>query len=142
MPSPDYLLKKNHLRTTNCRQQMLGQFIAANIALTHSDIEHKLSNFDRVTIYRTLQTFLDKGIIHKIIDDEGSTQYALCNDCNAHTHFDEHLHFKCTQCQTIRCIDSVTIPALLLPSGYSYTDASILVRGICNTCNKTNTLSN
>jgi Fur family transcriptional regulator, ferric uptake regulator len=99
-PDKKSILKEFSLRNTSCREEILQVFLNKNFALSHADIENKLSeNFDRVTIYRTLKTFLDKGIIHKVLDDEGTTKYALCKEaCAHHEHHHEHVHFKCIQC--------------------------------------------
>ena len=57
------ILKKNQLSVTDSRKQILELFINSEGALAHSDIEkHTGDIFDRVTVYRTLQTFVDKGI--------------------------------------------------------------------------------
>ena len=62
------LLKKNHMSVTDSRLQILELFYHAPGALAHADIEKKASDkIDRVTIYRTLQTFEEKGIIHNMI---------------------------------------------------------------------------
>ena len=73
------ILKQIDLRHTYTRENILNGFISKTIALSHADIESFLiDGFDRVTIYRTLKTFLDKGIIHKVLDDQGGIKYALC----------------------------------------------------------------
>lgn len=136
MRDSSHILKANQLRQTDCRQKMIAQFTRYSHALAHSELEQQLTEFDRVTIYRTLHTFLEKGIVHKVLDDAGATRYALCNHCTEHAHHDEHIHFKCTQCQMIQCIDTISIPPIQLPQGYSYTDSNFLVRGICQQCNQ------
>ena len=53
-------LKGHHLRTTTCREDVLSTFINKKNALSHGDLEGALGeNYDRVTIYRTLKTFLE-----------------------------------------------------------------------------------
>jgi Fur family transcriptional regulator, ferric uptake regulator len=130
------LLDDHDLRKTNCREDVLGLFLEKNHALAHSDIEQTLSDqFDRVTIYRTLKSFTDKGLIHKVLDDEGVTKYALCKThCSSHEHHDEHVHFKCIRCGLTNCLDDVTIPKLKLPSGYKALETNLLVQGICIAC--------
>ena len=77
----DTLLKDFNLRSTPNRQEILHLFLRKNYALSHGDIEKEIDNsLDRVTVYRTLKTFLDKGLIHKVLDDEGALKYALCNE--------------------------------------------------------------
>lgn len=133
-------LKLFSLRQTDCREDVLDILLNHDFALSHGDIEGQLSDkFDRVTVYRTLKTFLDKGLIHKVLDDEGTTKYALCRD-NCHTedhkHHHDHVHFKCNICGHTTCLDHVLIPALNLPSGYQRIETSLLVQGVCAVCNQ------
>ena len=94
------LLKTHKLRTTSSRAAILGIFFNQQHALSYSDIEKEVSaSYDRVTVYRTLKSFLDKGVIHKVLDDSGTLKYALCNDhCSTVEHHHDHVHFKCTKC--------------------------------------------
>ncbi len=134
------ILKDFKLRNTNCREEILDVFLQRDFALSHADLETNISEtFDRVTVYRTLKTFLDKGIIHKVLDDEGVTKYALCRDHCTHTeHHHEHVHFKCVQCGLTNCLDSVQIPSIHLPAGYKLLETNLLVQGVCRTCNTSN----
>lgn len=133
------ILKTHDLRHTNSREDILVFFQHQTSALSHSDLEIQLGNqLDRVTIYRTLKTFLDKGILHKVLDDEGGTKYALCRttECSHQKHQHDHVHFKCNSCGNTTCIESVHIPALLLPEGYERHEVNLLVQGICADCPK------
>ena len=54
------ILKKNDLSVTDGRKKILDLFLSSEGALAHADIETNTSNaFDRVTVYRTLQTFVE-----------------------------------------------------------------------------------
>ena len=75
------ILKKNSLSVTEGRKKILELFLGSTGALSHADIEKNTdAAFDRVTVYRTLQTFVDKGIIHNIPTSDNSILYALCKD--------------------------------------------------------------
>jgi Fur family ferric uptake transcriptional regulator len=93
---PD-ILKKNQLSVTEGRKKILELFLNSPGALAHADIEKNTdASFDRVTVYRTLQTFVEKGIIHNIPTTDNSILYALCKDnCEAGHHHDNHVHFIC-----------------------------------------------
>ncbi|MFZ6012867.1 MAG: Fur family transcriptional regulator [Bacteroidota bacterium] len=129
------LLKDFRLRSTPSRQEILHLFLKREYALSHGDIEKAISNsLDRVTVYRTLKTFLDKGLIHKVLDDEGSLKYALCNDaCTTAGHHHDHVHFKCTKCGQTNCL-SIEIPIIKLPKGYKAQEQNLLIQGICENC--------
>ncbi len=131
-------LKNFDLRHTNGREEVLNLFLDAEHALSHGDIETGLGpDHDRVTIYRTLRTFLDKGILHKVLDDGGNPKYALCREtCVAGHHHHDHVHFKCDHCGQTTCLDQVHIPSVVLPEGYSRKEMNLLIQGVCQECNK------
>jgi Fur family ferric uptake transcriptional regulator len=130
------ILKKNQLSITAGRKQILELFLKSPGALAHADIEKNTDGaFDRVTVYRTLQTFVDKGIIHNIPTTDNSILYALCKDnCAAGHHHDNHVHFICDECNKTICLDDVTIPEVKLPKGFKPKHAEMVVNGICDDC--------
>ncbi|HEY4061873.1 MAG TPA: transcriptional repressor [Puia sp.] len=133
----DELLKKNQLSVTAGRRQILEFFLRQEGALSHNDIEKKADGkFDRVTVYRTLQAFLEKGLIHSIPTADNSIRYALCkDDCSGGHHHDDHVHFICNTCGSTVCLEDVTIPAIKLPGGFVKQQVDMLVSGICKSCN-------
>ena len=130
------ILKRNQLSVTDSRSKILELFLLHNGALAHADIEKKSgASFDRVTVYRTLQTFVDKGMIHNIPTTDNSILYALCKqDCKAGHHHDNHVHFICDLCSKTICLDDVTIPEVKLPRGFTPKHAEMVVSGICDDC--------
>jgi len=130
------ILKRNQLSITDSRKKILELFVQNNGALEHADIEKKTGEkFDRVTIYRTLQSFLERGIIHTIPTPDNSVRYALCkDDCRDGHHHDNHIHFFCKECSTTTCLEGVTIPEVKLPLGFLPTDYQMVVTGICKEC--------
>jgi Fur family ferric uptake transcriptional regulator len=130
------ILKRNSLSVTGSREKILGLFLDQQGALAHGDIEKKAGEkFDRVTIYRTLQTFVEKGIIHTIPTADNSIRYALCkDDCKEGHHHDHHVHFVCTNCNITYCLDDVVTPELKLPKGYTSSHIEVVAEGICKNC--------
>jgi Fur family transcriptional regulator, ferric uptake regulator len=131
------ILKNNQLSVTGSRKKILQLFLAGPAALAHGDIEKKAGEkFDRVTVYRTLQTFVDKGIIHTIPTADNSIRYALCKDnCYQGNHHDHHIHFVCSHCGNTYCLDDVVTPDIKLPRGYSAKHTEVVVDGLCKNCN-------
>lgn len=135
MVTPDSILLSHKLRVTDCRMEIINQFLDKQVALAHADLEDTLNNkFDRVTIYRTLKTFLDKDLIHKVLDDSGATKYALCSHEDDHDHSHEHVHFKCEICGETTCLESISLPAIKLPAGFIKKEMNLLVQGVCEKC--------
>ena len=130
------ILKRKRLSVTDSRKKILSLFLSHQDALTHGDIEMKAGEkFDRVTVYRTLQTFVEKGIIHTIPTADNSIRYALCkDDCAEGHHHDQHIHFVCTNCKNTYCLDDIVTPEIKLPKGYSSEHIEVVVEGVCKNC--------
>jgi Fur family transcriptional regulator, ferric uptake regulator len=121
---------------TDSRKRILQLFLEDRRALSHSDIEKGAGEkFDRVTVYRTLQTFVEKGIIHTIPTPDNSIRYALCKDeCSEGHHHDHHVHFICSNCKKTYCLDDVVTPEVRLPKGYTADHVEVVVEGVCKDC--------
>jgi Fur family ferric uptake transcriptional regulator len=129
------ILKRNQLSVTDSRKRILEMFQANNGALAHSDIERTGGEkFDRVTIYRTLQTFVEKGIIHTIPTADNSIRYALCKECYEGHHHDNHVHFVCEHCKKTYCLDNVVTPDVKLPKGFQASVVEVVANGLCPDC--------
>ena len=129
------ILRRKHLSVTDSRKKILSLFLSASDALAHGDIEKKAGEkFDRVTVYRTLQTFVEKGIIHTIPTPDNSVRYALCKDCTEGHHHDDHVHFVCTNCHKTICLDDIVSPSIPLPRGYIADTVQVVINGICKDC--------
>jgi len=129
------ILKKNQLSVTEGRKKILELFYKSDGALAHADIEKNTeAAFDRVTVYRTLQTFVDKGIIHHIPTTDNSILYALCKDDCEEGHHDHHVHFICDNCHKTICLEDVTVPDVKLPKGFKPKHAEMVVTGVCDDC--------
>ncbi|MCB9230863.1 MAG: transcriptional repressor [Bacteroidia bacterium] len=135
-PSVDKILASNKIRHTSIREEVLGEFLGKDYAMSQPDLEKALGNqHDRVTIYRTLSLFLDKGILHKVLDDAGAMKFALCPEtCSEHDHDHEHVHFKCTICGQTECFERMEVPHFTMPPGYAMQEANLLIRGTCPRC--------
>lgn len=112
------ILDNKKIPITSMRMLVLDAFLEAPQALSLSDLEEKLAQSDRSTLYRTLKTFEKKGLIHGI-QEHNTTQYLLCSDdCNEEIHHDYHLHFYCTECKQTTCLEEVSFKGIFIPYGY------------------------
>ena len=129
-------LKQYDLSNTDSRRAILELFLASSSALSHFDIEKNTNDrFDRVTVYRTLQVFIEKGIIHTIPTADNTVIYALCKDeCSPGLHQHNHIHFICEVCEKTTCIDETSIPFIPLPEGYASKQVNVVVNGTCKAC--------
>jgi len=129
-------LKDHKLRKTSFRKEVLELFMASEgEALSNQDLEARLDNPDRITLYRTLKAFEDKGLIHLAADSGGISRYALClADCTAHAHHDQHAHFQCQQCGRTICLEGEVLIKATAPEGYQVERRNLILEGTCATC--------
>ena len=129
------ILIDHELRSTPQRTAVLKVFIDKKKAMSLSDLNKFLGKeFDRITLYRTLNSFEEKGLIHKIADKE-SPSYAICNhEAIAHTHDENHIHFKCNNCKMVQCLESIAIPEVKIPRKFKVENHNYIVEGLCDKC--------
>lgn len=128
-------LSSHKIRSTEIRVAVLELFLQNKQALSKQDIETQLPAQDRITLYRTLKTFEDKGLIHKVFNSSNKIKYALCSDaCGHEEHNDQHIHFECTNCKQTTCIEEVPLPQISLPDDYLVQKLELTVTGLCNNC--------
>ncbi|MFK7799850.1 MAG: Fur family transcriptional regulator [Aureispira sp.] len=121
-------------RKTTAKTQILELLEKVSTALSHKEIQVELDGLcNRVTIYRVLERLLEEGFIHRIVNTDGVVKYARCHSCNHKNHHHNHLHFSCTQCQEVTCLQQVQ-PSYQLPSNYLAQEVHFTVSGICPKC--------
>lgn len=136
MPKAHKILSNSGLRHTKPRIEILDLFTARDYAISQGDIEKLLAEkVDRVTIYRTLSTFEEKGIIHEVVDGSSQSKFALCAaSCTDHKHTDSHVHFKCENCEKTYCLEDIETPNVSVPFGFTVNNSAYLLQGVCNNC--------
>jgi len=126
------VLYNHNLKRTSCREGIIEIMILMNQALSEDEIREQLSgNYDRTTFYRSFKTLEENKIIHKICIDNQIIKYALDNSI---THKNEHAHFFCNNCHTVKCLESTPIQKIKLPDGYIEVETEILIKGTCAAC--------
>lgn len=129
---PVDILNNHNLKRTSCREGIIEVVMTANQALSENEIRERLvGNYDRTTFYRSFKTLEEHKIIHKIVVDNQLVKYALDNTV---THKDEHAHFYCNECNTVKCLDNVPVVKYQLPDGYSDVETEVLIKGTCSYC--------
>lgn len=131
---PFKILKSKKLSETPFRKEVLNIFLKHDHAIPLSIIEQELDNYNRITLYRTIKIFIEKGVIHEITISGQDSHFAICKDeCSSKQHQHQHIHFKCTQCETISCVETKQLPQVLLPE-YVIEQIEIQASGICKNC--------
>lgn len=87
---------------------------------------------DRVTVFRILNAFVEKGLIRKIEFGEGKARYELNNE--------DHHHFICTSCGDITDVQDTVMMKYIkeLEKKYSFMikEHSLEFFGQCSKCQK------
>lgn len=129
-------LEAHQLRKTAFRKDVLELFmVSEGRALSNQDLEEQLDKPDRITLYRTLKAFEEKGLIHLAVDRGGVSRYALClADCTSHGHHDQHAHFHCLNCGKTICLEGKISIQADAPLGYEVVREKLVLEGACADC--------
>lgn len=129
------ILREKEISPTAMRLLVLEYLLQQSAAVSLPQLESDFHHADRTTLYRTLKTFEEKGLIHCIKDGSEATKYALCADaCKDGEHYDLHLHFHCSRCGETYCLPRTTIPEVILPTNFWVDELSLVAKGICDRC--------
>ena len=130
------ILQNKNLSVTPLRVEVLGIINSSLSALSAQEIGGKLNEYNRITLYRTLKSFIYKGIIHEIALTGLEPKYALCRDkCSSETHNHQHVHFRCTKCNKVLCVEAERMPKIKIPN-FNIDSLEIQAKGICNQCSE------
>lgn len=127
-------LTTKNVRPTAMRLLVLETLQKQRATVSLQDLEDSFEKADRITLYRTLKTFEEKGLIHSIEDGTGTTKYGLCQDGCKCAPEDMHVHFFCNKCEETFCLPKSKIPDVSLPERFRPQEIKLLVKGICGNC--------
>lgn len=132
------LLRSSQLKVTQPRLRVLEIIDTKESAISQPDLEKIIGGeIDRVTLYRILSSFEEKGILHKVFDLNGTATYAICSpECTTHDHHDQHVHFICSVCNSVFCLNEIASPKIQLPSNFALETVSVNAVGTCDKCRK------
>lgn len=136
MTDLESVFRDHNLKKTPFRSELLSLFYSSRSSLTVEEIKKKVEiSKDKVTIYRALDAFEHKGLIHRVPDKSNLTRYALCpSECNSHQHIHNHAHFICNACNETYCIDEVLPPKVENVNGFHIKSTKLILEGVCSYC--------
>lgn len=128
-------LAERGVKSTVNRILVMDALSAASCPVSLADIEELLDfSVDKASIFRVLELFADKDVVHLIEDGSRSLKYELCQNPSHHSIDDEHVHFHCERCGATFCLESVRVPKISLPDGFSARSVNYMVKGVCPKC--------
>ena len=102
-------LKSAKLYRTKSRIAILKVLAGAKRPLSQEEIALRLGkkHLNKVTIYRTIESFCAAGLVHKAFMQERTWHFELANHCSP---TQCHPHFTCTNCGATHCLLGLSIP--------------------------------
>jgi Fur family ferric uptake transcriptional regulator len=128
-------LQNRGIRPTAMRIMVLKYLTELGHTSSLIDLENHFDYADKSTLYRTLKTFEEKGIVHKVDDGSGIIKYGLCSEKCECGKEDQHFHFYCEVCKETYCLNTMSIPDIELPPKFIIKQANLVLKGICPNCN-------
>ncbi len=124
-------LRAGGLRRTPARVAVLQVLGAQSRGLSHADIEAALAEpLDRVTLYRTLDSFVEAGMARREVGEDRISRFVLTDGID----HDEHSHFRCDDCGDVFCLPVKPPRRPALPDGFAMQGASLSFHGQCPKC--------
>ena len=131
------ILSQSGISKTVFRTELLNLFYKSKKSFSVEGILENFSNsVNKATIYRALEDFENKGLIHKVPHKDGYKKYALCrqNECNTSSHNHNHGHFICFNCNQTFCLDETKFPDITCLKGFYVEEMKFTAEGYCKDC--------
>ncbi len=128
------MLKAAKLYCTAGRVAILKVLMEAGKPLSQDQIARQSGkkHFDKVTIYRTLESLLGVGLVHKAFMDKRAWHFELAHNC---TESQCHPHFTCTKCGITHCLTEISLPMAKSPhKGFVIHRQKVRLEGLCPGC--------
>lgn len=125
------LLRAAGVKVTPGRVRVLEALVETASPLSHADLETKLPDADRVTLYRVLDSLVACGLALKAVDARGVFRFSASSAQREHG---GHIHFRCTGCGGVFCLKAAPPPPPKLPRGFRLAEVDYDLRGTCAQC--------
>jgi Fur family transcriptional regulator, ferric uptake regulator len=135
--SAEQYLRGIGLRRTPVRVGVIDVLTKSSRPMSVPQILGRMKGVDTVTVYRTLNTFVRKKLVHRVRGEDRGWLYAIGNSAVKPQH--QHPHFVCDECGKVECLEDARIPAsfvasLHVPSQYGVSWPEVVLHGVCPKC--------
>lgn len=129
------ILTAKGIKPTANRILVMKELMKASNPVSLADLEGMLDfSVDKASIFRVLELFAEKDVVHVIEGGSRSLKYELCHSGNRHSYSDQHAHFYCENCKETYCIDGAKVPMIEIPEGFTPHSINYMIKGICPKC--------
>jgi Fur family ferric uptake transcriptional regulator len=128
------MLKHANLYCTEARIAVLQALLEAARPLRQDQIAPRLTKraLNKVTVYRTLESLIDAGLVHRAFTQNRAWHFELADRC---TEKQCHPHFTCTRCGVTHCLTGVVLPmARIADKGFVIRRQQVRLEGLCPAC--------
>lgn len=125
------IFKYNHIRASHQRfiilNHLANNFCHPTADMILSAVKKDLPTLSKSTVYKTLNAFVDAGILREITIEDNEIRYEY--------NLFDHGHFKCEKCGSIFDfdIDINNLKSEVL-NGFKITDKNVYFKGMCKNC--------
>lgn len=130
------MLKTTELYCTEARIAVLTTLLEAQCPLRQNQIAARLAAkaLNKVTIYRTLESLVAVGLVHRAFMHERAWHFELADHC---TETQCHPHFTCLNCERTHCLMGISVPMAESPyKGFVIHHQQVRFEGLCPACAK------
>ena len=128
------VLREEGLRLTHQRlvvvKEIAGTDEHPDVECVYRGVRARVPTISLDTVYRTLGTLADRGLISRVVATAGPARY----DANT----ERHHHFACTRCGKVRDVVAPGLDAIGVPRAASefgtVETVEVQLRGVCYDC--------
>jgi Fur family ferric uptake transcriptional regulator len=136
----DAALRKVGLRRTPVRVGVIEILTRSARPMSVPQMLGRMKGVDSVTVYRTLNTFARKHLVHRVRGEDRTWRYAVTAPATGREHRHEHPHFVCETCGKVECLEDSQIPPSFVASlgvrqDYDVSYPEVVLHGVCGKCN-------
>ncbi len=129
------ILNEKGVKPTANRILVMRELMKASNPVNLADLEASFEfSIDKASIFRVLELFAEKDVVHVIEDGSRSLKYELCHSDGTHSIADQHAHFYCERCKETYCIETARVPVIDIPDGFTPHSVNYMIKGICPKC--------
>lgn len=131
------ILNGRGIKPTANRILVMKELMKASNPVNLADLEVLMEfSMDKASIFRVLELFAEKDVVHVIEDGSRSLKYELCHSGTKHSIADQHAHFYCEHCKETYCIEAASVPMIDIPNDFIPHSINYVIKGICPKCRK------
>ena len=130
-------LKRNSVDPTPLREAVLRSIAEQTRPLAATEIMAAVqirTSINKVTLYRILDLFVDKGLVKRLSAGDRAFRYGMGET----HHHQDHAHFVCTRCGVMECLEPelfhMDVKKLHIKGKRIINHVDVRFEGICESC--------